>query len=67
MHLAFTDEQEQLRRDLRDYYAKLLDPDTRALLADHGTYDATMRQVVRRMAADGWLGIGWPAEWRDGW
>jgi alkylation response protein AidB-like acyl-CoA dehydrogenase len=63
VHLAFTDEQEQLRRDLRDYYGKLLDPDTRALLADHATYDATMRQVVKRMAADGWLGIGWPAEW----
>src|SRR5687768_1002375 len=63
MHLAHTDEQEQLRRDLRDYYAKLLDPDTREKLADHGTYDATMRGVVKQMAADGWLGIGWPTEW----
>jgi alkylation response protein AidB-like acyl-CoA dehydrogenase len=63
MHLALTDEQEQLRRDLRDYYAKLLDPDTRERLADHGTYDATMRGVVKQMAADGWLGIGWPTEW----
>src|SRR5688500_1854700 len=63
MHLAHTDEQEQLRRDLRDDYGKLLDPDTRALLADHGTYDATMREVVKRMAADRWLGIGWPEEW----
>lgn len=63
MHLAHTDEQEQLRRDLRDYYAELLDPDTRERLADHATYDATMRGVVKQMAADGWLGIGWPTEW----
>lgn len=63
MHLAYTDEQEQLRADLRAYYAKLLDPDTRARLEDHDTYDATMRAVVRQMAADGWLGIGWPTEW----
>jgi alkylation response protein AidB-like acyl-CoA dehydrogenase len=63
MHLAHTDEQEQLRRDLRAYYAKLLDPDTRERLADHATYDATMRGVVKQMAADGWLGVGWPTEW----
>ena len=63
MLLALTDAQEQLRRDLRDYYGKLLDADTRERLADHGTYDATMRSVVKRMAADGWLGIGWPTEW----
>lgn len=63
MHLALNDEQQLLRRDLRDYYAKLIDPDTRAALDDHSTYDATMRSVVKRMAADGWLGIGWPQEW----
>jgi alkylation response protein AidB-like acyl-CoA dehydrogenase len=63
MHLAYTDEQEQLRRDLRAYYAELLDPDTRAKLDDHDTHDAAMRQVVKQMAADGWLGIGWPKEW----
>ncbi|MGB8650699.1 MAG: acyl-CoA dehydrogenase family protein [Mycobacteriales bacterium] len=63
MHLAYTDEQEQLRRDLRGYYAELLDPDTRAKLEDHSTYDATMREVVKKMASDGWLGIGWPTEW----
>jgi len=63
MHLAFTDEQEQLRSTLRAYYDELLDPETRALLEDHGTNDATMRRVVKQMASDGWLGIGWPTEW----
>jgi alkylation response protein AidB-like acyl-CoA dehydrogenase len=63
MHLAYTPEQEELRATLRAYYAELLDPETRALLDDHGSNDATMRRVVKQMAADGWLGIGWPKEW----
>ncbi len=63
MRLAFTDDQEQLRMQLRAYYADLLDPQTRAALEDHATYDATMRQVVKQMAADRWLGVGWPTEW----
>jgi len=63
MHLAYTDEQERLRSTLRAYYAELLDPQTRALLDDHEANDATMRRVVKQMAADGWLGIGWPTEW----
>jgi alkylation response protein AidB-like acyl-CoA dehydrogenase len=63
MHLAYTDEQEELRRTLRSYYAELLTPETRAQLEGHGSDDAAMRRVVRQMAADGWLGIGWPTEW----
>ena len=63
MHLAYTPEQEELRARLRAYYADLLDPETRALLEDHGSNDATMRRVVKQMASDGWLGIGWPTEW----
>ncbi|HUR14355.1 MAG TPA: acyl-CoA dehydrogenase family protein [Mycobacteriales bacterium] len=62
MHLAFTPEQEELRATLRAYYAGLLDPETRALLDDHETQEPTMRRVVKQMAADGWLGIGWPKE-----
>jgi len=63
MHLAYTEEQEQLRRDLRKYYAKMLDPDTVAKLHNSETYDATMRPLVKQMAADGWLGVGWPKEY----
>ena len=62
MHLAYTDEQEELRRELRAYYEKLLDPETQAALAADLT-GPTMRAVVRQMAADGWLGIGWPTEY----
>ena len=63
MYIAYNEEQENLRRDLRAYYAKLLTPEIReALHQGHGIGE-TMRAVVRQMGADGWLGIGWPKEW----
>jgi alkylation response protein AidB-like acyl-CoA dehydrogenase len=62
MHLAYTDEQEELRRELRAYYAKLLDPETEKALAADLT-GPVMRSIVKQMAADGWLGIGWPTEY----
>jgi alkylation response protein AidB-like acyl-CoA dehydrogenase len=63
MHLGYTDAQQALRTELREYYDKLLDPATREALADHDLYDATMRPIVKQMAADGWLGLGWPKEY----
>src|SRR4051794_41970902 len=62
MHLAYTDEQEALRAELRDYYDRILDPDTRQAIHDEPT-GPVMRSVVKQMAADGWLGIGWPVEY----
>ena len=63
MHIAYTDQQEDLRQELRAYYAELLTPEIRrALHAGQGTGE-TMRAVVRQMGKDGWLGIGWPEEY----
>jgi len=63
MRIAYTEEQEALRRELRDYYARLLTPEVRAALhAGRGVGEA-MREVVRQMGRDGWLGIGWPTEY----
>ncbi len=62
MRLAYTDEQEAMRTELRDYYAKLLDPETReGLRLD--SQGPVMRRVVKQMGADGWLGVGWPKEY----
>ena len=62
MRLAYTDEQEAMRKELREYYAKLLDPETReALRVD--SQGPVMRRVVKQMGADGWLGVGWPKEY----
>src|SRR5262249_52358765 len=62
LHIAYTPEQEKLRSELRAYYADLLDPDTRAALAADGQ-GPVMREVVKRMGSDGWLGVGWPSEY----
>jgi alkylation response protein AidB-like acyl-CoA dehydrogenase len=61
--IAYTEEQEALRHKLRAYYEKLLTPQIQdELWRGHGI-GPTMRAVVRQMAADGWLGIGWPKEY----
>jgi len=57
-----TPEQLTLRDELRAYFAGLMSPAERAelLTERHG---AVYRDVVRRMGRDGWLGVGWPAEY----
>jgi len=63
MEIGYTAEQEALRQELRAYYARLLTPEVEAELADSNGIGPTVRQVVRQMATDGWLGIGWPTEY----
>ena len=63
MYLAYTDEQEKLRRELRSYYERLLTPEVQAELADSHGVGPALRRVVRQMGEDGWLGIGWPKEY----
>ncbi|HZM29944.1 MAG TPA: acyl-CoA dehydrogenase family protein [Acidimicrobiales bacterium] len=63
MHLAYTDTEEALRSELRAYYDDLLDDETRAQLREAEGIGPLMRRVVKRMGADGWLGIGWPTEY----
>jgi 3-oxocholest-4-en-26-oyl-CoA dehydrogenase alpha subunit len=66
MHLAYTPEQERLRQQLREYFAGLMTPEFRRGLAntggDYGDGQA-YRAVVRQLGRDGWLALGWPAEY----
>jgi 3-oxocholest-4-en-26-oyl-CoA dehydrogenase alpha subunit len=67
MRIAYTPEQERLRRELRDYFGRLMTDEVRAGLADsaagdYGPGDA-YRAVIRRLGADGWLALGWPQEY----
>jgi alkylation response protein AidB-like acyl-CoA dehydrogenase len=71
MQISFTPEQVQLRAELREYFARLMTPDLReALSASSGEYGdgGAYKQVVRQLGTDGWLALGWPAEYggRDG-
>ena len=68
MRIAYTPEQENLRLELRDYFAAADDAEVRAAIADtaesgdYGGGDA-YSAVVRQLGADGWLALSWPAEY----
>jgi 3-oxocholest-4-en-26-oyl-CoA dehydrogenase alpha subunit len=66
MRIAYTPEQEELRRELRAYFSGLMTADVRAALAggegDYGGGEA-YRQVVRQLGKDGWLAMSWPEEY----
>jgi 3-oxocholest-4-en-26-oyl-CoA dehydrogenase alpha subunit len=58
VHLAPTERQQRLRAELRAYF--------RALLPEGPPGEADPRErrtLLRRIGADGWLGLGWPAEY----
>ncbi|WP_033321213.1 acyl-CoA dehydrogenase family protein [Streptomyces yerevanensis] len=55
MHLAPTERQRRLRAELRTYFRDLM-PDGPLPAADSGR----QRALLRRIGADGWLGLGWP-------
>jgi alkylation response protein AidB-like acyl-CoA dehydrogenase len=56
-------DQQELRTELRHYFAGLMTPERRAGLTGGEAGGEAYRAVVRQMGTDGWLGIGWPAEY----
>jgi alkylation response protein AidB-like acyl-CoA dehydrogenase len=66
MHIAFTEEQEALRKELRTYFEGLMTPEVQEeMAAGDGEYggEDLYKRLVRQMGQDGWLGIGWPSEY----
>jgi alkylation response protein AidB-like acyl-CoA dehydrogenase len=63
MEIGYTDEQQALRQELREYYANLLTPEVEAELAQSHGIGPTVRRITKQMASDGWLGIGWPKQY----
>ena len=63
MEIGYTPEQEKLRTELREYYENLLTPEIEEGLAESHGIGPVVRSVVKQMASDGWLGIGWPTEY----
>jgi 3-oxocholest-4-en-26-oyl-CoA dehydrogenase alpha subunit len=57
VHLALTEEEEDLKRRLRSYFLELVD-EVEGAPSEEPTYT----RYVRRMGEDGWLGLGWPLE-----
>ncbi|WP_418004697.1 acyl-CoA dehydrogenase family protein [Mycobacterium sp. PDNC021] len=66
MRIGYTPEQEELRRELRSYFAKLMTPERAEALASN---DGEMgrgnvyRETVEQMGKDGWLTLSWPKEY----
>jgi alkylation response protein AidB-like acyl-CoA dehydrogenase len=63
MRIAYTEEQVALRDELRQYYDGLLTDEIREELHREMGCGPTTRAMVKQMAVDGWLGIGWPQEY----
>jgi 3-oxo-4-pregnene-20-carboxyl-CoA dehydrogenase beta subunit len=62
MFVDLTPEQRQLQAELRQYFSNLISrEEAEEMQTDrHGK---AYREVIRRMGRDGWLGVGWPAEY----
>ncbi|WP_411119511.1 acyl-CoA dehydrogenase family protein [Streptomyces sp. 058-1L] len=65
MHLAPTERQQQLRTELRAYFAAVLPAGGGEQWRDD---PGEQRRLLRRIGADGMLGLGWPAAYGgQGW
>ena len=66
MRIGYSPEQEELRRELRSYFGKLMTPERLEALSsvegEYGTGNA-YRDTVTQMGKDGWLALGWPTEY----
>ncbi len=65
MRISYTPDQEELRRELRSYFATLITPERReALNSTSGEMGSgnVYRETVAQMGRDGWLALGWPKE-----
>ncbi len=58
MYLEFTEEEQSLQRQLRQYFEALVE-EVEGSPLDEPPYT----RYIRRMGQDGWLGLGWPTEY----
>src|SRR5215510_14503064 len=63
MHIDYSPEQHALRRELRAYFERLVTQEYVAELSESEGGGPLYMQTVRRLGADGWLGVGWPVEY----
>ncbi|WP_199546491.1 acyl-CoA dehydrogenase family protein [Streptomyces sp. N35] len=63
MHLEYTPEQQQLRAELRAYFAELVPDNAYSRYEDPAEQKRYYRETIRRLGRDGWLGVSWPKEY----
>ena len=67
MRISYTPEQEELRRELRAYFGRLMTPARQEALTSTAGGEIGVgnvyRETVSQMGRDGWLALGWPKEY----
>ncbi|BCQ07830.1 acyl-CoA dehydrogenase FadE29 [Mycobacterium heckeshornense] len=63
MYLDLSERSKALRTELRAYFADIITDDDRRELVHQTEGGPTFSRILRRMSADGWLGLGWPVEY----
>ncbi|MEO9140007.1 MAG: acyl-CoA dehydrogenase family protein [Jatrophihabitans sp.] len=63
MQLELSPRSQQMRLDLRAYFAQLIDEPARRDLVTQTEGGPTFTRLYRQMGQDGWLGLGWPEEY----
>jgi len=61
MYIELTPEQRQLQAEFRQYFQNLISPEEAAEM-EVDRHGKAYRAIIRRMGADGKLGVGWPKE-----
>ena len=63
MYIDYSPEQAALRDRLRSYFADIVTPEYQAELAETEGGGPLYTRALRKLGADGWLGVGWPKEY----
>ena len=63
MYLAYTKQQQALRDELRAYFSDFMTPALEEELATSEGGGPLAKKAIKKMADDGWLGLGWPTEY----
>src|SRR3982751_6354838 len=63
MYLAYTPEQEALRKELRGYFGDLMTPEAIEGMSRGEMDGPVYKEIVRKLGRDGWLGLAWPTEY----
>ena len=67
MRISYSPEQEELRRELRAYFGRLMTPERQEALSSTAGGEIGVgnvyRETVSQMGRDGWLALGWPTEY----
>jgi alkylation response protein AidB-like acyl-CoA dehydrogenase len=63
MYVGLSKEHEALRDELRAYYEQLLTQEVEDDLRKGEGVGDVSKATWKKMASDGWAGVGWPTEW----